>query len=92
MSYQTPLIKLPIAPDGESKPYLDEFRRGVEFALNQMNQQFSVHTHRIDFINPKQHGYGVPVGGTWVDADGIVRVVQAGEGWVAPVEGRGRVL
>ena len=92
MSYQPPTIKLPIAPDGELKPYLDELRRGIEFALVQMSQTFSVSTHRVDFINPKRHGYGLPVGATWIDGDGIVRIVQAGEGWAAPVEGRGRVL
>ncbi len=92
MSYQPSLIKLPIAPEGDLKLYLDELRRGIEFALNQMNQTFSVSTHRMDFINPKRHGYGVPITGTWVDGDGIVRIVQAGEGWAAPVEGRGRVL
>ena len=79
--FSAPLIDLPNVPQE-----LDSFRRAIinQFTLQATPGLFRV--HEIDLIDPPRGGVNkgayLPVGATYADKDGFVKMVLPTEQWV----------
>lgn len=81
MNKKTPNQLIPTAPSEYRKDYLDLVVRALNlFVLDNANPG-DIAGSSLLIINPSESGYGLRVGAVFVDANGFLKMVRAGEAY-----------
>jgi hypothetical protein len=77
----TPRQLIPTAPSEYKKDYLDQVVRAVNLFIGDALNPGDLVGSSLLIVNPDESGYGLRVNSVYVDANGFLKMVRAGEAY-----------
>lgn len=88
MNLKRPLPPLKIPPRDYRTEDFQQVVRFVNELLSNINNPGDVVAASLQFINIVENGYGLPVGGVYVDANGFLKMVRENEAFAPSFDAR----
>lgn len=88
MNLKRPLPPLKIPPRDYSTEDFQQVVRFVNELLSNINNPGDIVASSLQFINIAENGYGLPVGGVYVDANNFLKMVRENEAFAPSFDAR----